>query len=368
MDVFTAYPQVERVLGRGDTKSSALIRGSYQADLRLVQPESRGAALQYFTGSKPHNIVLRDRALERGLKLNEYGLFRASDDVRLAGETEEEIYRALGLAWVPPELRENRGEIDAAIESRLPDLIAHGDLRGDLHMHTTETDGKESLEAMVQEAQAAGLEYVAITDHSKALAMANGLDETRALAHAARIRDLSARMNGIDVLAGIECDILADGTLDLADDCLAQLDFVVASIHSALRQDEGEITARMIRAIENPWVDVIAHPTSRALLRREPSRVNLEQVTRAAATHGVALEINCQLDRLDLSDVNARYARERGVKLIISSDAHSRAALAHTRWGVMVARRAWASKHDVLNTLPFDEFRRSLRRHRGHAA
>jgi DNA polymerase (family 10) len=278
------------------------------------------------------------------------------------------VYQALGLAWVPPELREHRGEIEAAAERRLPALIAMRDLRGDLHMHTTATDGKDDLETMVRAARATGLEYIAITDHSKALAMANGLDETRALAHAARIRDLSARMNGIDVLAGIECDILADGTLDLADDCLAQLDFVVASIHSALRQDEGEITARMIRAIENPWVDVIAHPTSRALLRREPSRVNLEQVTRAAATHGVALEINCQLDRLDLSDVNARYARERGVKLIISSDAHSRAALAHTRWGVMVARRAWASKHDVLNTLPFDEFRRSLRRHRGHAA
>ena len=368
MTSFTSYPLVERVLGQGDTKSSILIGGGYQADLRLVAVESRGAALQYFTGSKPHNIALRDLALERGLKLNEYGLFRAADDTRLAGETEEGIYEALGFPWVPPELREHRGELAAAAEGRLPALIERAHLRGDLHMHTTESDGKADLESMVLAARDAGLEYIAITDHSKALAMANGLDETRALAHAARIRELDRRSDGIRVLAGIECDILPDGTMDLAADCLAELDLVIASVHSALRQEEADITARVIRAIEHPWVDIVAHPTSRALLRREPSRLNIEQVVRAAAAHGVALEINCQVDRLDLSDVNARFARERGVKLVISSDAHSPRALATTRWGVVVARRAWASRDDVLNTLPYDAFRRALRRNRRRAA
>jgi DNA polymerase (family 10) len=368
MAAFTSYHLVERVLGQGDTKSSVLIRGGYQADLRLIATESRGAALQYFTGSKPHNIALRDLALERGLKLNEYGLFRAADDTRLAGETEDGIYEALGFTWVPPELREHRGELAAAAAGRLPELIELGHLRGDLHMHTTESDGKEDLEQMVLAARDAGLEYVAITDHSKALAMANGLDETRALAHARRIRELDRRIEGIRVLAGIECDILADGSMDLAPDCLAELDLVIAAVHSALRQEEAEMTARILRAIEHPWVDIIAHPTSRALLRREASRVNLDQVVRAAAAHGVALEINCQIDRLDLSDVNARFAREHGVKLVISSDAHSRGALATKRWGVVVARRAWATKDDVLNTLPFEAFRRALRRNRSRAA
>jgi DNA polymerase (family 10) len=217
---------------------------------------------------------------------------------------------------------------------------------------------------MVLSARQAGLEYIAITDHSKALAMSNGLDETRALAHAARIRALDARIEGNNVLAGIECDILADGSMDLASDCLAELDIVVASVHSALQQDEREMTDRVLRAIEHPWVDIVGHPTSRMLLRREPTKLNIEAVVRAAGEAGVALEINCQPHRLDLSDVNARLARERGVKLVISSDAHSRAALSTTRWGVVVARRAWATAGDVLNTLPFDDFRRSLRRYR----
>jgi DNA polymerase (family X) len=364
MDTLISYPLVERVLGRGDTKSSVLIRGGYQADLRLVPAESRGAAMQYFTGSKPHNIALRDRAIGLGMKLNEYGVFRVADDAKLAGETEDSVYEALGIAWIPPELREHRGEIEAAAERRLPMLITERDIRGDLHMHTTVTDGKDDLETMVRAARDAGLEYIAITDHSKALAMANGLDERRALEHAQQIREMNARVEGITVLAGIECDILPDGSLDLADDCLAQLDIVVASVHSAIRQEEAEITARVVRAIEHPLVDIIAHPTSRILLRREPARLNLERVFDAAARHGVALEINCHTDRLDLSDTNARLARERGVKLVISSDAHSTSALAAKRWGVFVARRAWAAAADVLNTLPFAQFRQALRRHR----
>jgi DNA polymerase (family 10) len=367
MDTFVAYPGVERVLGRGETKSSILIHGGYQADLRLVPTESRGAAMQYFTGSKPHNIALRDRAIACRMKLNEYGLFRASDETRLAGETEEDVYETLGLAWIPPELRECRGEIEAASERRLPPLVTDRDLRGDLHMHTTVTDGKDDLETMVRAARDAGLEYVAITDHSKALAMANGLDERRAIEQADRIRALDARMDGIRVLAGIECDILPDGSLDLSDECLSQLDIVIASVHSAIRQDEPEITARVLRAIEHPFVDIIAHPTNRVLLRREPSRLNMEKVVDAAVRHGVALEVNCHADRLDLSDTNARLARERGVKLVISSDAHSTSALAMKRWGVLVARRAWATPADILNTLPFEDFKRSLRRSRVRA-
>jgi DNA polymerase (family 10) len=368
LQAFTAFPLVERILGDGGTRASVLIRGGFQVDLRLIPPESRGAALQYFTGSKAHNIALRDRALERGLRLSEYGLFRASDDARLAGETEESIYAALGMPWIPPELRENRGEIRAALDRRLPELIAGTDLRGDLHMHTTETDGKDDLDSMVLAAREAGLEYIAITDHSQSLAMANGLDEKRALAHAARIRALDARIDGIRVLAGIECDILADGSMDLAADCLAQLDIVIASVHSAMRQDEQEMTARLIKAIEHPWVDVIGHPTSRMLLKREPAQVDIALVARAAAACGVALEINSQPHRLDLSDANARLARDHGARVVLSTDAHSRAALGYRRWGLFVARRAWLTRADVLNTLPYDDFRRTLRRHRSRTA
>lgn len=364
MDAFCSYRLVERVLGRGDTKSSVLLYGGYQADLRLVAAESRGAAMQYFTGSKAHNIALRDRALEHGLRLNEYGLFRASDQVVVAGDTEESIYQALGLVWVPPELRENRGEIAAAEQDALPKLLDASNLRGDLHMHTTETDGKDDLETMVAAARDAGLEYIAITDHSKSLAMANGLDERRVAQHAKRIRDLNARTQGITVLAGIECDILPDGRMDLADDCLAELDIVIGSVHSALQQEEAAMTARLVRAIENRYVDIIGHPTNRQLLRREPSRVDLETVYKAAAQHGVAMEINCQAYRLDLSDANARLARERAVKLVISTDAHSTGALQLRRWGVLTARRAWLSPADVLNTLPIAKFRKALRRNR----
>jgi DNA polymerase (family 10) len=364
MDAFIAYPKVDRILGHGDTKSSVRLQGGYQADLRLVPSGSRGAAMQYFTGSKTHNIVLRDRAIQRGLKLNEYGLYRVDDESRVAGETEESIYEALGLEWVEPELRENRGEIEAAADRTLPRLLSLADLCGDLHMHTTATDGRDDIEAMAAAARRLGHRYIAITDHSKALAMANGLDEERALEHATRIRALNGRFEGLTLLAGIECDILPDGTLDLADDCLAQLDIVVASVHSHFSQDDAQMTDRVLKAIENRWVDVLGHPTGRLLLKREPARVNMDLVTSAAARHGVALEINCQVDRLDLNDTHARLARERGVPLVISTDAHSVNALANLRWGVHVARRAWAGPDDVLNTRPLHDFRLRLRRHR----
>ena len=364
LDDFVEYPLVERVLGHGDTKSSVLIRGGFQADLRLVPADSRGAAMQYFTGSKAHNIALRDRAMSRGLKLNEYGLFRADDDARVASGSEEEIYAALGLEWIAPELREMHGEIDAAEAHALPHLIDRRDLRGDLHMHTTETDGKDDIRTMAEAAKAAGLEYIAITDHSQSLAMANGLDETRALAHAARIRALDAEGLGVRLLAGIECDIKLDGSLDLDDDCLAALDIVVASVHSGFTQDRHEMTDRVLRAIENPHVDILGHPTGRMLLKREAYPIDMEAVVAAAAINGLAMEINSQAHRLDMNDVHARLAHSRGVRIVISSDAHSRHALAYLRWGVLTARRAWLQPADVLNTKSFDDFRASLRRHR----
>jgi DNA polymerase (family 10) len=320
--------------------------------------------MQYFTGSKAHNIILRDRAIQHGYKLNEYGLFRVSDDSRVAGDTEEGIYEALGLQPVEPELRENRGEIEAALDRRLPRLVADADLRGDLHMHTTESDGRDELLAMAKAARRLGHEYIAITDHSQSLAMANGLDERRALDHAARVRALNGQIEGLTLLAGIECDILPDGRMDLTDDCLAQLDLVVASVHSQFGMDEAQMTDRILRALECPYVDILGHPTGRLLLKRDGYRLNVDQIATAAARHGVALEINCQVDRLDVNDAHARLARERGVQLVISTDAHSVVALGTQRWGVRMARRAWASPDDVLNTRNVEDVRRSLRRNR----
>ena len=362
MEAFTGYRLVQRVLARGETKSSILLWDGFQADLRLVPRESLGAARQYFTGSKAHNIALRDRAIQRGLKLNEYGLFRVDNEERIAGDTEQSIYEALGLAFVPPELRENRGEIAAAEERTLPQLVTLEDLKGDLHMHTTVTDGRADAETMAIAARASGLQYIAITDHSRAVAMANGLDETAALEHARTIRQLNDRLEGITVLAGIECDIKPDGSMDLAEDCLAELDIVIASVHSAFALEPDRMTDRLLRAISCPWVDVLAHPTGRLILKREPYRFDVDRVFSAAAAAGVAIEINAQVDRLDLDDVLARTAHDRGVKIIIDSDAHSPTALGGLRWGVSVARRAWLQPDDVLNTRPVEAFRGMLRR------
>jgi DNA polymerase (family 10) len=364
MEIFSTHPRVERVLGHGDTKASVRLTGGYQADLRLVPRESRGAAMQYFTGSKSHNIAVRDRAIQHGFKLNEYGLFRATDESRIAGETEDGIYEALGMSWVAPELRELRGEIEAAIAHTLPPLVTVADLRGDLHMHSTATDGRDEIAAMAAAAHQLGHRYIAITDHSKALAMANGLDERRALEHAANVRALNGRFEGLTVLAGVECDILADGSMDLAHDCLAQLDIVVASVHSQFSQDQQQMTDRVLRALECPWVDVLGHPTGRRLLKREPIQLDMSAVVAAAAQHGVVLEINCQPDRLDLGDTHARLAVEHGVPLVISTDAHATGALQRLQWGVVMARRAWAQPTDILNTLPVDQMRARLRRHR----
>jgi DNA polymerase (family 10) len=364
MQAFSTSSLVERILVHGETKSSVLLSGGFQADLRLVPADSHGAALQYFTGSKAHNIALRERAIARGFKLNEYGLFRLDDDTRVTGEDEVRLYEALGLAWIPPELREDRGEIQAAAAGALPRLIESSDVRGDLHSHTTATDGRADLETMAEAARAAGLRYLAITDHSQSLAMANGLDEARALEHARRIRSLNGRLEGITLLAGIECDIRADGSMDLASDCLAQLDIVVASIHSGHTQGTEQMTERLLRAIECPWVDVLGHPTGRLILRREPVAADWPRVIRAAIDAGVALEINGQADRRDLNETLAREARQAGAFFVVSSDAHSPAALGQLRWGTMVARRAWLTPDAVLNTTAVDELRRRLRRAR----
>ena len=364
MDHFVAFGRVERVLGQGPTKSSVRLSRGLQADLRVVPAQSRGAAMQYFTGSKAHNIELRDRALRQGLKLNEYGLFRIDDETRMAGDTEASIYEALGLPWIPPELREFRGEFEAARDGRLPALVERDDLRGDLHCHTTATDGKDTIRVMALAARDAGLSYLAITDHSHALAMANGLDERRALAHAAAVRAMNAELEGITLLAGIECDIRPDGSMDLADDCLAQLDVVVASVHSALSQEPDRMTDRVLRALDCPYVDVLGHPTARMLLRREASGLDVEAVIDRAAQLGVALEINGQPHRRDLHDTHARLARDRGVKIVLSSDAHGVGGFEHLHWATFTARRAWLTPADVLTCLPLATLRTSLRRHR----
>jgi DNA polymerase (family X) len=364
IDAFVRNPVAERVLGRGETKGSVLLRGGYQADLRLVPPASRGAALQYFTGSKAHNIVLRDMALSRGWKLNEYGLFDNATGHAVAGETEEGVYEALGLEFVPPALRENRGEIEAAAARRLPKLIVREDLRGDIHCHTEASDGRDTVEGMARAARAAGLSYLAITDHSRALAMAGGLDEAAALRHARRVREISSALDGFRLLAGIECDIRADGTLDLAEDCLAQLDVVVASVHSAFNMEEAQMTERVLRALECPYVDILGHPTGRLLLRREAYAIDITRVIDAAAKHGVALEINSQVDRMDLNDRHARVAKERGVKLAINSDSHAQGGFSTLQWGIAVARRAWLTPADVVNTCDVEALQGGLRRNR----
>jgi DNA polymerase (family 10) len=364
MQAFTGYRLVERVLVHGDTKASVLLSGGFQADLRLVPPESLGAALQYFTGSKAHNIALRERALARGFTLNEYGLIRLEDNTKVAGGDEADLYAALGIAFIPPELREGRGEIAAAEANALPRLVEQADLRGDLHSHTTASDGRADIETMARAAAAMGLQYLAITDHSKSLAMANGLDEHRLLEHARVIRQMNERLEHITLLAGVECDIRPDGTMDLALDCLAELDIVVASIHSGHAQEAAQMTDRLLRAIECPWVDVIGHPSGRALLRREPVAADWTRVIQAAAATGVALEINGQPDRRDLNEQLARQAHEAGAMLVISSDAHSPAALGQLRWSTMVARRAWLTAGAILNTAKLDDVRRRLRRAR----
>jgi DNA polymerase (family 10) len=365
MHAFTTHESVADVLGQGDTKSSVRLTSGLQADLRLVPEASLGAALLYFTGSKEHNIELRKLAIDKGLSLNEYGLTRGERTV--ASRSEEDVYRALGLEWIPPELRESRGELALARAGRLPRLIELDDLRGDLHMHTTRSDGRDSIDAMVEAAQARGYEYVALTEHSKALAMANGFDAARVRKSVGEIAAARARHPGIQILHGLEVDILGDGELDLDDDTLALLDWVVVSIHSRFDMTPEAATARALRAVSHPAVHAFGHPTGRLIGSREPVAFDVERVAGAAAAHGVAMEINASPDRLDLSDVNARLAREKGCRFVIDTDAHSTAQLEQLRYGVFQARRAGLTREDVLNALPWERLSRELTARRSRA-
>jgi DNA polymerase (family 10) len=355
---FVKYPRVEEVLGHGENKASAKVgREGLQVDVRALPPESFGAAMQYFTGSKDHNVAIRTRAVRMGLKLSEYGLFRSSDDSLVAAATEESIYQALGLPWIPPELRENSGEIEAAAEGRLPELVELSQVRGDVHMHTTETDGRASLEEMAEAARQRGYEYVAITDHSKALAMANGLDETRAVAFARQIRERNREGSlGIRIFSGIECDILKDGAMDLSDDALAELDLVVGSVHSHMNLEAAEMTDRLLRALECPHLRILGHPTGRILLHRDPFPFDFERVAAEAARRGVWLEINASPERLDLHGALIRSAKAKGARFTISTDAHHPKHLANMRYGVTTARRGWLGPKDILNTLAAADF------------
>jgi DNA polymerase (family X) len=355
------YPPLMDVIARGDNKISFRLRSGMQVDVRLLSPESFGAAMQYFTGSKAHNVALRQRALKMGYTLNEYSLADVKTEKPVAGKTEEEIYAKLKLDYIPPELRENLGEIDAAEKHALPVLITLNDLQGDVHMHTVETDGKNTIEEMAEAAKARDYKYMAITDHSKNLAFANGLDDKRAVAHIQRIRNANEKIDSITILAGIEVDILADGDLDLSDDVLAQMDLVIASVHSVFNQEPSKMTDRLLKAIENPNTSIIGHPTGRMQLRRDAYHFDMDAVLAAAAKHNVAMELNSYPDRLDLNDVHLRQAKQRGVKIVINTDSHHTSHLDKIRYGILQARRAWLTKDDVLNTLPAEKFARAMK-------
>ena len=356
------YPLIADVIGKGQNKVSFRLRQGLQVDVRMLPEKSYGAALQYFTGSKLHNVTLRQRALKMGYTLNEYALARLDDGSALPSSTEEEIYAALGMDWIPPELREDLGEIEAAAQHRLPVLIEQSDIRGDLHMHTNATDGKNTIREMAEAALERGYSYIAITDHSKNLAMTNGLDDARALEHIARIRAVDREMAGsIRIFPGIEVDILVDGALDLSDDVLAQMDVVVASVHSYFNQPAKQMTERILRAIENPFVRILGHPTGRLLLRREPYEFDLDAVLRRSAELGVAVEHNAYPDRLDLNDRNLRRAKELGCKIVVNTDAHHTSHLEKIRYGILQLRRAGLQAEDVLNTRSADDLLQRLR-------
>jgi DNA polymerase (family 10) len=350
------FPGLMEVIAQGENKISFRQRNGIQVDVRLLPPESFGAAMQYFTGSKAHNVALRQRALKMGFTLSEYSLAKLDGGEAIAGKTEEEIYAKLNLDFIPPELRENQGEIEAAANHSLPGLLELGDLKGDVHMHTVETDGRCTIEEMAGAARERGYEYMAITDHSKNLAFANGLTDERALVHIERIRAADKNMKGIRIFAGIEVDILPDGSLDLSDPVLEKMDLVIASVHSQFNQDRDTMTNRLLRAISNPTVSIIGHPTGRLLLKRDAYQFDLNSVLKAAAKHKVAMELNAYPDRLDLCDSHLRLAKEHGVKIVINSDSHHTSHMEKIRYGVTQARRAWLSKGDVLNTLPVDKF------------
>ncbi len=358
-DHFAKFPGVAQLLAKGEDKVSVKLQNDLQVDVRLLEREAYGAALQYFTGSKEHNVALRERAKKRGWKLSEYGLFKGEE--ALARRTEEEIYAKLDLQWIPPELRENQGEIEAAEKGELPKLVELGDIKGDLQMHTTASDGKASVEEMAEAAKKLGYEYILITDHSKAVTIANGLDEKRAVENIRRIKAARKKVKNIEIWTGAEVDILGDGSLDYPDEILKQFDIVLVSVHSRMNMPAQEMTARLLKALANPYVRILGHPTGRQILKRDPFVFDLEKVFAAAKEYGVILELNGHPERLDLCDRHLKLARDRGMKVIISTDAHSPDHFKLMRYGVVTARRGWMRKEDVLNTLPPEELLESLR-------
>ncbi len=378
---FVKFPEVQKILGQGNTKASVLTTGGLQVDLRIVPVENIGAALLYFTGSKDHNVKLRGRAQDMGLTLNEWGLYKVAEYDKankktgeaptahaIASKTEQDVYKALGLPWIDPELRENRGEIEAALAGKLPRLITRADMRGDLHSHTTASDGSNTIEEMALAAKAMGYQFLAITDHSKAQAIANGLTADRLLKHVKEIHKVGARIKGITLLAGCEVDILADGHLDFEDAVLAELDIVVASPHISLKQDERRATDRLLRAIDNKYVNIIGHPTGRLINRRAGLPLDLPKIAAAAAASGTALEINAGYPRLDLNDVHARIALEAGAMLAIDTDSHSTGEFEGITFGLDVARRAWATADNVINCLTAGGLKAFIAKKRGDAA
>jgi DNA polymerase (family X) len=362
-----AFPENAQTLAHGENKVSFVLGAGLQVDVRLLEPENHGAALLYFTGSKEHNVTLRGRANKMGWTLNEYALTTLKGGKRVAGTTETEIYAKLKLDFIPPELRENSGEIEAAEAHRLPHLIERSDIRGDLQMHTTASDGRNSIEEMAAAARALGYDYIALTDHSKAVTVANGLDEKRTREQIRKIHAANAKNPGIRILAGSEVDILKDGRLDLDDETLAELDVVVASVHSYMNLERAEMTERLLAAIENPYTQILGHPTGRLLLRRDEFPYDMEAILDAAARRGVAVECNASPERLDLKDTYLRMAKDRGVPVVISTDAHTTTTLQFMRYGVQMARRGWLQKKDVLNTLPLERLLATLRAKPGAA-
>ena len=367
LEVVANHPRVQEILGRGENKTSVKLGSEgLQVDVRALDPSSYGAALQYFTGSKEHNVALRQRAVRMGFKLSEYGLFRADSGEKVAGETEEGVYRALGLAWIPPELRENIGEIEMAEAGTLPELVQPAQIRGDLHMHTTATDGRASLEEMAENARQLGYEYIAITDHSKAMAMTFGLDEKRVVDFARTVRRINETGDlGIHIFSGLECDILKEGEMDIEWDSLAELDLVIGSVHSHMNLEPAAMTDRLLRALECPWLTAMGHPTGRLLLHRDPFIFDVERVLTEAARRGVWLEINSSPERLDLSAPHVRLAKSKGAKFIVSTDAHHPKHLENIRYGVLTARRGGLAAADILNTYSAPEMIRALQDRKG---
>ncbi len=352
MEVFVGLPNVAEVLAHGETKSSVRLRENIQVDLRVVAPDCFGAALQYFTGSKQHNIRVRELAQRKGLKVSEYGVFEEKTNRRVAGKSEAEVYRAVGLPFIPPELREDGGEIEAALEDRLPTLVTVEDIRGDLQMHTTWSDGGHSLADLAEGVRAKGYQYMAVTDHSKSATVARGMKDEQVLQMIAEVRALNKKMKGFRILAGCEVDIKGDGTLDFPDEILRQLDLVLVSVHSRFKMPREEMTARIVRAVQHPLVHLLGHPTGRLIGERGAYEVDIEAVLMAARTAGTAVEINASPSRLDLNDLHARRARDLGIPVAINTDAHTISHLDFMRFGVSVGRRAWLAPGDVLNTWP----------------